>query len=147
MIWFWSFILNHGNVSSMLYDLCWSIDCYCFPVFSYEAKVYALFLVMSCYDIFDLTILSLRSIFLGCFPVTRRQLMWLLWIIFWCFPVTFIGMGEILWFFDLYFYEPRVGNLYVRLGSGLQWRPGPKVAARVTHCRLFNNWKHYTKWE
>ena len=41
-----------------------------------RTELFALFLVMSCYDIFDLTILSLRSIFFwGRFPVARWELM------------------------------------------------------------------------
>ena len=52
-----------------------------------------LFLVMSCCDMFDLTIMSLWLVlFLGWFPVARRELMWILWIIFWCFPVACIGL-------------------------------------------------------
>ena len=31
----------------------------------------------------------------------------------------------LLWFFDLWFHEPRVGYLYVVSGSGLQWGPRP----------------------
>ena len=74
----------------------------------------------------------------------------------WCVIVNYLLMlsshlyrtkANFIWFFDLYFYELWVGYLYVMLGSGLQWRSGPKVAAKETHCKLFNKWKHYTRWE
>ena len=73
-----------------------------------------LFLMISCCDMFDLTILeSSISIILGyflvfrwepmdiviylcCFPVAHRELMWLLWLSLWCFPITCIGLR---WFY------------------------------------------------
>ena len=51
----------------MLYDECDYIVGYCFLCHCGIGD--------ECYDIFDLTILSLRSIFLGYFPFAHRELM------------------------------------------------------------------------
>ncbi len=121
----------------------------------------AMFLVMSCWDMFDLTTLeSSISIILGyfsvahwelmdiviynlmpfncslrnfviimiifwCFPVACGELMWIFWIIFWFLLVACRGLRWFLYDYGFVIYEPRVGNLYVVLGSGLQWGMGP----------------------
>ena len=60
------------------------------------------------------------------FSIARGELMWLLWIILMILS-SHLYMTEVilLWFFDLWFHELRVGNLYVVLGSVLQLGSGP----------------------
>ena len=102
------------------------------------------FLMMSCCDMFDLIILeSLINIILGYFLVACWELMDIViyhLMLFSCLWITdviivdyllmlssHLWMTEVnlLWFFDLWLHELRVGNLYVVSGSSLQWGPRP----------------------
>ena len=97
MIWFRSFILNYGNVSGMFYDVSWSIDCYCFPVFSCETEVKGVW-------VFD-------QLYLDCFPVTFIGLRCLVW---------FILSDVMLWHIWLNHFESLI-NIICMLSS-CSWR-------------------------
>ena len=108
---------NHGNVFSMLYDELYLLFVIVFQ--SYCVKLRSMF-----WDNW-LNHLSCWSILLGYVPVARWESMGIVIYILMLSSHLYKTKVILLWFFDLWFHELRVGNLHVMLGSGLQWRPEP----------------------
>ena len=95
LIWSQSFVLNHGNVSDMLYELFWCIDCYCFPVFSCETEV-------KCMTFLTKPFLSPRSVIFG-FLSSHFDRTKVLLCSLWYHVMTYLSYP--FWVFDQYFWD------------------------------------------
>ena len=120
--------------------LLWSIICYWLSVACLRTEV---MLWLSWFNF------GIRSTIYCRFPIACIGLMCLcgfyemvLWfVLYWVFQLLVQDWCELLWLDGFCCYEHRVGYLYVRWEVACNRRWGPKVAARITYCRVvFNKW-------